>query len=262
MQHGDKGRRRVLIPSSPSAARCSRRTKDRLVVLAVECRGLTKRYGGTTVVDGVDLQVETGELFGLLGPNGAGKTTVSGSCSAWWARRRRGLGARIRLPCPQRLAEIGALVEEPAFYPWMSGRRNLDVVAREGAAVAPARPRALSMWSVWRPPPSAGWAPTPRACGSVWDRGGHPAPARLAAARRAGQRAGPCRYPPLRELFRAAGRQERPWSSPATSWARWSGCATGWPSSIGAGWYRSAPPGPTAARASPTYCGSPSSPTR
>ncbi len=108
------------------------------MVLAVECRGLTKRYGGTTVVDGVDLQVETGELFGLLGPNGAGKTTVirillglvePDDGEAWV------LGSR--LPCPQRLAEIGALVEEPAFYPWMSGRRNLDVVAREGAAVAP-----------------------------------------------------------------------------------------------------------------------------
>jgi ABC-type multidrug transport system ATPase subunit len=108
------------------------------VVLAVECRGLTKRYGGTAVVDGVDLHVEAGELFGLLGPNGAGKTTVirillglvqPDGGEAWV------LGSRV--PCPQRLAEIGALVEEPAFYPWMSGRRNLDVVAREGAAVAP-----------------------------------------------------------------------------------------------------------------------------
>ncbi len=107
-------------------------------MLALECRGLTKLYGGTTVVDGVDLQVETGELFGFLGPNGAGKTTVirillglvkPDGGQAWV------LGSRV--PCPQRLAEIGALVEEPAFYPWMSGRQNLDVIACEGAAVTP-----------------------------------------------------------------------------------------------------------------------------
>ena len=106
------------------------------------CRGLTKRYRGTTVVDGVALQVEPGELFGFLGPNGAGTTTVirillglvqPDDGEAWV------LGSRV--PCPQRLAEIGALVEEPAFYPWMSGRRNLDVIARQGAAVAPGAAR-------------------------------------------------------------------------------------------------------------------------
>jgi ABC-type multidrug transport system ATPase subunit len=131
------GRGRTFITNlRPSAAEESKGAQ--LVVLAVECRGLTKRYGGTTVVEGVDLQVETGELFGFLGPNGAGKTTVirillglvqPDHGQAWV------LGSRV--PCPQRLAEIGALVEEPAFYPWMSGRRNLDVIAREGAAVAP-----------------------------------------------------------------------------------------------------------------------------
>jgi ABC-2 type transport system ATP-binding protein len=113
------------------------------VILAVQCRGLTKRYGGTTVVDGIDLDVEAGELFGFLGPNGAGKTTVirillglvrPDDGVAWV------LGSRV--PCPQRLPEIGALVEEPAFYPWMSGRRNLDVIAREGAVVAPDATRA------------------------------------------------------------------------------------------------------------------------
>ena len=42
----------------------------------IEARGLTKRYGGTTAVAGIDLVVETGEIFGILGPNGAGKTTT------------------------------------------------------------------------------------------------------------------------------------------------------------------------------------------
>ena len=105
---------------------------------AIRCRGLTKRYGDTVVVDGVDLDVEQGELFGFLGPNGAGKTTIirillglvrPDSGEAWV------LGSPV--PCPQRLPEIGALIEEPAFYPWMSGRRNLDVIAGSGGPVAP-----------------------------------------------------------------------------------------------------------------------------
>ncbi len=105
---------------------------------AIRCRGLTKRYGETAVVDGVDLDVEQGELFGFLGPNGAGKTTVirillglvrPDSGQAWV------LGSAV--PCPERLPEVGALIEEPAFYPWMSGRRNLDVIAGGGGPVAP-----------------------------------------------------------------------------------------------------------------------------
>src|SRR5256712_12319955 len=44
--------------------------------LAIECRGLVKRYGAVTAVDGLDLTVGAGECFGLLGPNGAGKTTT------------------------------------------------------------------------------------------------------------------------------------------------------------------------------------------
>jgi ABC-type multidrug transport system ATPase subunit len=106
-------------------------------VLAIRCRGLTKRYGGRAVVDALDLEVEQGELFGFLGPNGSGKTTTTrlllglirpDGGEAWL------LGSRV--PCPQRLREIGAMVEEPAFYPWMSGRRNLALIADEGGALS------------------------------------------------------------------------------------------------------------------------------
>ncbi len=105
-------------------------------MLAIRCHSLTKRYGGRAVVDDLDLEVEQGELFGFLGPNGSGKTTTArlllglirpDGGEAWL------LGSRV--PCPQRLGEIGAMVEEPAFYPWMSGRRNLEIVGDEGGAL-------------------------------------------------------------------------------------------------------------------------------
>lgn len=106
-------------------------------MLAIRCCGLTKRYKGRAAVDGLDLEVERGELFGFLGPNGSGKTTTTrlllglikpDSGEAWV------LGSRV--PCPERLPEIGAMVEEPAFYPWLSGRRNLQIIADEGASTA------------------------------------------------------------------------------------------------------------------------------
>jgi len=88
-------------------------------------------------VDSLDLQVAEGEVFGFLGPNGAGKTTTirlllgllrADAGQAWL------LGERV--PCPAQLAQVGAMVEEPAFYPWMSGRRNLRILAKTGAPAA------------------------------------------------------------------------------------------------------------------------------
>ncbi len=98
----------------------------------IETRQLTKVYGGEThAVDHLDLVVRRGEVYGFLGPNGAGKTTT--------LRMLLGLihvtsgHARVlgRAPGdPEGLARIGAMVEEPAFYPYLSGRDNLRVVAR------------------------------------------------------------------------------------------------------------------------------------
>jgi ABC-type multidrug transport system ATPase subunit len=100
--------------------------------LVIETRALTKRYGDAIVaVDDLELRVRRGEVYGFLGPNGAGKTTTlrmllglvkptSGEATV--------LGAAPG--APHGLARIGALVEAPAFYPYLSGRDNLRVLAR------------------------------------------------------------------------------------------------------------------------------------
>ena len=106
----------------------------------VETVGLTKRFGDRIVVDGVDLRVPRGCAFGYLGPNGAGKTTLIRmllGLTPATAGSMRLLG----LPVPERraeaLARVGALVEEPRFHGYLTGRENLAIVAaaRDDAAV-------------------------------------------------------------------------------------------------------------------------------
>src|SRR2546428_2215230 len=100
--------------------------------LAVETRGLTKRYStGVLAVVDLNLQVRTGEVYGFLGPNGAGKTTTLRMLSGL-LRPTSGTatvaGGSPR--SPGSLARMGAIVETPPFYPYLSRRDNLRVVAR------------------------------------------------------------------------------------------------------------------------------------
>jgi ABC-2 type transport system ATP-binding protein len=101
---------------------------------AVEVRDLTKRYGnGVTAVDGINLTVRRGEIYGFLGPNGAGKTTTLRMLLGLVAPSDGRVSVLGRAPGhPSALAQIGSLVEGPAFYPYLSGRDNLRVVARYG----------------------------------------------------------------------------------------------------------------------------------
>ncbi|MFK4084555.1 ABC transporter ATP-binding protein [Kribbella sp. NPDC020789] len=94
----------------------------------VEVTGLTKRYGSTVAVDGVDLTVLRGEVYGFLGPNGAGKTTtlrILTGLIAPSAGRVRVLGSTPG----QALAKVGSMIESPAFYPYLSGLDNLCLLA-------------------------------------------------------------------------------------------------------------------------------------
>lgn len=106
----------------------------------VETRGLTKRYGGVAAVDGLDLNVGRGEVYGFLGPNGAGKTTTLRMLLGL-IRPTRG-AARVLGGDPgvaETLCRVGALVESPAFYPYLSGRDNLRGLARLAGVRGPKR---------------------------------------------------------------------------------------------------------------------------
>src|SRR5215213_7948724 len=99
----------------------------------VQARGLVKRYGETWAVDHVDLTVPAGDVYGLLGPNGAGKTTfmrmlfglVRPDAGAIELFGRRGVGGPV-----DALRDVAGFVETPRFYPYLSGRANLEALAR------------------------------------------------------------------------------------------------------------------------------------
>ncbi|MEU2041067.1 ABC transporter ATP-binding protein [Nocardia niwae] len=96
----------------------------------VVTRGLTKRYGEHTAVDDVSMSVAAGEIYGFLGPNGAGKTTTL-RMLAGLIRPSEGTAtvAGHRPGDPAVVRRIGVLIEGPGFYPYLSGRDNLRVLA-------------------------------------------------------------------------------------------------------------------------------------
>jgi ABC-2 type transport system ATP-binding protein len=98
----------------------------------VETHGLTKRFGSRVAVDGVDLRIPRGSAFGYLGPNGAGKTTLIRMLLGL-TRASEGSMRLLGRPVPaeraEALARVGAIVEEPRFHPFLTGRENLEIVA-------------------------------------------------------------------------------------------------------------------------------------
>jgi ABC-type multidrug transport system ATPase subunit len=101
----------------------------------IRTEGLTKRYGRITAVDGIDLEVREGDVYGFLGANGSGKTTTvrmllglvlatSGSIEV--------LGRPMPASGRDVLRQIGSMVEGPAAYPQLSGRTNLALVDASG----------------------------------------------------------------------------------------------------------------------------------
>ena len=93
---------------------------------AIQTNGLTKRYGTILAVNVLSLKVPRGHIFGLLGPNGSGKTTTM-SMLLGLVRPTMGeyslFGSAIR--SEEALRRVGAIIETPSFYPYLSGRKNL-----------------------------------------------------------------------------------------------------------------------------------------
>jgi ABC-2 type transport system ATP-binding protein len=100
---------------------------------AIAVREVDKRFGDVTALTGVDLDVATGEVRGLVGRNGAGKTTLL-RLLLGLVRPDRGRIALLGTPVtggrPDFLDGVAGTVEEPAFYPYLSARRNLELLAR------------------------------------------------------------------------------------------------------------------------------------
>ncbi len=96
--------------------------------LAIKTSSLTKQFGSQKAVSSIDLNVPKGSVFGFLGPNGSGKTTtirmILGLAAASKGEIEL-LGHPIPKELEHALPKVGALVEGPAFYPYMSGRNNL-----------------------------------------------------------------------------------------------------------------------------------------
>src|SRR5690242_16623595 len=106
---------------------------------AIEARGLTKRYGAVAAVQGLDLDVRRGAVCGFLGPNGAGKTTTIRMLLGL-VKPTSGTARILGHAMDDRQAlctQVGAIIETPAFYPFLSGEQNLLVLADASAVSVP-----------------------------------------------------------------------------------------------------------------------------
>ncbi len=107
----------------------------------IEAHGLRKAFGDTVAVDNVDLAVERGRVYGALGPNGSGKSTTVRMLLGL-ARPDAGtvrlFGEPLTTDSPQLLRKVGAVVETPAFVPYLSGRDNLRLLAQYVPGPTPA----------------------------------------------------------------------------------------------------------------------------
>ncbi len=110
---------------------------------------LTKKFGGRGAVNDLTLAVPRGEMFGLLGHNGAGKSTAIGMMlgQVWPTRGEvRVCGHDVTTHRAQALQKVGAIFEAPAFYDYLSGWRNLEILSHYTAPTSAARIREVVDW--------------------------------------------------------------------------------------------------------------------
>lgn len=116
--------RNGLLPNAGGVGRLPSSTGQTIL----ETTGLTKHFRNVVAVDNLHLEVRAGEVLGFLGPNGAGKSTTIGMILGLIAPTRgtvRIAGQDLRANRPVVVEKVGAIIENPAFYPYLSGRDNL-----------------------------------------------------------------------------------------------------------------------------------------
>ncbi|MEP2026561.1 MAG: ATP-binding cassette domain-containing protein [Reichenbachiella sp.] len=96
----------------------------------LETKGLTKKYGKLTALDQLNLTIEPGMVFGLLGPNGSGKTTTLGMILDVTKPTSGSYSWFDEAPSADSRKRIGAILETPCFYPYLSAVRNLRIIAK------------------------------------------------------------------------------------------------------------------------------------
>ena len=105
--------------------------RGELTTAVVQVGGVRKSFGAVAALRGVSLEVHPGQVYGVLGPNGAGKTTLLRILLGLVRPDEGSVSVLGRRPgTPEALRQVGALIETPAFVPHLSGRTNLQVLAR------------------------------------------------------------------------------------------------------------------------------------
>ena len=115
----------------------------------IQLKSLYKKFGPRMAVDNLTLRVPAGEIYGLLGHNGAGKSTAIGMMlgQVWpTSGEVKICGHDVTARRRQALQKVGAIFESPAFYDYLSGRRNIEILTSYTAATPPARVREVSEW--------------------------------------------------------------------------------------------------------------------
>ena len=115
----------------------------------IDLRGVHKKFGQRVAVYELTLQVPRGEIFGLLGHNGAGKSTAIGMMlgQVWPTRGEVKIcGYDVTAQRARALQKVGAIFEAPAFYDYLSGQRNLEILSHYSAPTSPERIREVVDW--------------------------------------------------------------------------------------------------------------------
>lgn len=115
----------------------------------IALREVHKKFGARVAVHELTLSVPRGEIFGLLGHNGAGKSTAIGMMlgQVWPTRGEvKVCGHDVTSQRARALQKVGAIFEAPAFYDYLSGRRNLEILSHYSAPTSPERIRQVVDW--------------------------------------------------------------------------------------------------------------------